>query len=109
MAGDHQVLVGFYHIRADTARRCGDARLMLAVRRLVELEPQPAASPADGAAHRWGVLTHPCGEDDPIEAAERRRERGDVRGGAIAKPLDAKSRAGLSACQKLTEIRRSPG
>src|SRR5262249_19291802 len=105
MAGDHQVLVGFYHIGADPALPCTDTGPMLLVGPLVEFDPEPAARSADGAAHRRGILADPGGEDDALETAQRHRERGDFAVPAVAKDLDGKARAWLLARQKLPEIR----
>src|SRR6516225_5167393 len=67
------------------AARLTDAGLMLRVGRLVELEPEPAARPADGTSHRCGIFADAGGEDDTVEAPERRRERADLASRAIVK------------------------
>src|SRR5271156_2212672 len=107
MAGNHQVFVGLYHIRGDTALRRADARPVLAVGRLVELQSEPAACLADGAADWRRILADAGGEDDAVEAPERCRERADPASRAIAKHLDRKSRAWLRARQQLAAIRRN--
>src|SRR5215472_1506653 len=105
VAGDHEILVGFYHISADAALRRADARLLLSVGGLVELDPEPGAGPADGAAHGCRVFADACGEDDPVETAERRCERADLASGSIIKHLERKSRPQLRAGQQLAKIR----
>src|ERR1700741_1956932 len=87
MAGNHQILIGFYNISGDVAVRRADSRLVLVVGCLVELQPEPGTGPADGAAHRCGILADAGGEDDSVEAAERRRERADPASRAIVKHL----------------------
>src|SRR5207248_9073489 len=85
MAGNHQVFVCLDDISGDAAAWRADAQLLVAVRRLVQVEPQPLACPADRAAHRRRILTDPGREDDGVEAVECRRERSDMTGNAIAK------------------------
>jgi len=87
MAGNHQVLICSYHISSDAAVRRADAGPVLRVDRLVELQPEPAACPADGAAYRCGIFADAGGKDDTVEAAERRRERADLPGRALVKHL----------------------
>src|SRR6516162_7502943 len=105
VAGDHEVLVCSYHIGADAALRRADARLLLSVGGLVQLDPEPGAGPADGAAHLCRVFADACGEDDSVEAAERRCERADLAGRSIIKHLERKSRPQLRAGQQLAKIR----
>src|SRR5439155_21981473 len=80
MAGNHQVLVGLYHISADPTGRRADALLAFALGRLIELEPQPSTGAADYAAHGGRILTDTGREDHAVEAAQRGRKRGDMAG-----------------------------
>src|SRR5271165_5891301 len=105
VSGNHQVFVSFYHMGGDPARRCADAGLMLPVSLLVQFQSKPAARPANGVTHRRRILADTCGENDPVEAAERRGERADLAGRAIVKDLECKSGAWLLARQQLAEIR----
>ena len=109
MMGDHQVLVRFYHISGDAALQCADAILVFSIGRLVQFQTEPGAGLADGAPHRGCILADPRSEDEAIETAERRRERGDVAGNAIAKQVDREARPRVVAGQELAEIRRDPG
>src|SRR5260221_14606507 len=106
MTGDHQVLVGLYDKSGDAAVWRADALLVVPVGRLVQFEPQPAAGSADCASHRRRILADAGGEDDCIPASQRRPERGDMAGNAIAKHLDCEARTWIVAGQKLAEIRR---
>src|SRR5438128_10130994 len=109
MAGYHKVLVGLHHEDGDTTIWCADARPVLTVGRLVELDPEPAADPADGASYRYSILADAGGEHDPVNAPERCCERTDLAGCAIAEHLDRKSRARLLTCQELAKIRGDAG
>src|SRR5262245_46201727 len=109
MAGNHQVLVGLYHIGSDPAAGGGDPPLVLAVCCLVQLEPEPVTGPTDSAPHRRRILSDTGGEDDPAEAAERSRKRSNVAGNAIAKQLDGKAGTRIITGQELAEIRRNTG
>src|SRR5271167_3102743 len=107
MPGNHQVLVGPYHISADPAVGRTDAPAVLLVGRFVQLEPQPSAGAADSAPHRRRILPDPGGENDPIEAAERRGERRNMAGNAITKYLDREAGTRVVTGQELAEIRRN--
>ena len=87
MAGNHQVLVGLYHIGGDTTVRGADAGPMLAVGRLVEFQSEPAARASNGIPYRCRILADTGGKDDSVEAAERRGERADLASRAIVKHL----------------------
>src|SRR5580704_1979918 len=104
VARDHQVLVGFYHICSHTAARRAYARLMFPVGPFVQVHPQPSAGAADGTAHRRRILTDASREDNSIEAAERRRERGDMADNAIAEYLDRKTRTRIVTGEELAKI-----
>src|SRR6266849_9084157 len=109
MAGNHEVLIGLYHIGGDTALRRADARQVLADGRFVELEPEPATCLANGASDRCGIFADAGGENDRVEPAERCGERGYLAGGAMAEHFDRKSRTRFPACQELTKIRGDTG
>src|SRR5215472_14479065 len=97
VASNHQVLVGFYYIGGDTAIGRAYAFFVFPVGCLVQLEAQPSAGVADRASDRRGVLADPGGEHDAIEAAQRRGERADVAGNAVAEHLDFKTSARVVA------------
>src|SRR5215469_15756753 len=101
MAGDHQILVGLYNICADAAGSRADPLLMLAIGRLVEVQPQPAAGSANCTAHRRCIFADTGSENDAVKAAERRGERGDVPGDAVAKYLHREPRPRLVTRQEL--------
>src|ERR1700726_4507969 len=109
MAGDHQVLVRFYHISRNAALRCANAILMFSIGSLVQFQSEPCTCPADGAPYRGRILADPGGEDDAIETAERRGERCNVAGDAIAKQLDREAGTYVVTGQELAEIRRNTG
>ena len=92
----------------DAAPGHADARPVLAVGGLVELQTEPAASAANGGTHRCRILADAGGEDDAIEAAECGGERADLGGGTTVKDLQCKPRSGLLARQQLTEIEETP-
>lgn len=68
----HQVLVGRDYIGRHATATTADARSVLAVRRFVQLKPQPAASLADRGANRHSVFTDTRSEDDPVRPSESR-------------------------------------
>src|SRR5271169_6909148 len=105
VAGNHQILVGLDDIGGDTASRHADAPTVLAVGCLVELQAQPAACPADGAANRYRILADAGGKDDAVDASERSRERADLTSRAVIKHLERKACERLPTRQELTEIR----
>src|SRR5215831_16137466 len=109
MAGNHQILVGLYHVSGDAAVRRADALLLVPVGRFVQFQSEPSAGTTDGAAHRRRILADPGGEYDPVEAAERRRKRGNVTGDTVAEHLDCKARTRILARQELAEVRGNAG
>src|SRR4051794_8556636 len=96
MVGNHQVLVGPYHISADPAGGRADAVAVLLVGRFVEIEPQPGASSADSAPHWRRMLADAGREDDAVKPPERSGKRRNMARDAVAKQLDGKAGAGLS-------------
>jgi len=97
MAGDHQVLISLYHIGGDAAVSPADALLVLAVGRLVQLEPKPSTGPADHASYPYCILADPGGEHNAIEPAQRRSELADVASDAVAEHFDCKTSARVVA------------
>src|SRR3954465_11544979 len=74
VAGDHPFLVGGNHPGGDAAPRLADQPRAHAVARRIELDAEPAAAPRYGCAYLPPMLADAAGEDQGVEAAERRRE-----------------------------------
>src|SRR5690242_8845985 len=91
MAGYHQVFISLYHVGGDSAVSPADALLVLAVGRLVQLQPKPSTGPADHASYPCCILAAPGGEHDAIEPAQRRGERADVASDAVAEHFDCET------------------
>src|SRR5215467_5767038 len=97
MASNHQILVGPNDIGGDAAPGRAYAFFIFPVGGFVQLEAQPGAGSADRASDRRGILADPGGEHDAIEAAQRRGERADVAGDAVAEHFDCKTSARVVA------------
>jgi hypothetical protein len=108
VAGNHQVLVGLDYIGGYAAMRPADALRIRVVGRLVKLDPHSLACTADRGPHRCRILPDSGSEDDPIKAAQRRRERADVASDAIAEHVDRKVRAWVLAGKEFAEIGEIP-
>src|SRR3954471_10446097 len=92
---NHQVFVGLDDIRADAAGISRNAGPVRFVGRLVQIDAKPGASPADRGPDRCGVLADTGGKDDPVEPAERSRQRGDLARRPVAERLDREAGARL--------------
>src|SRR5262247_921195 len=88
MAGDHQLLVGRHDPRGDLRGVGRDAGGPPRVGGLVERDAEPGRVAADARAQLGVVLADAGGDDDRVEAAERRGERAELAPDAMDEELD---------------------
>src|SRR5688572_1143085 len=106
MARDHELLIGWDHPGRDAARFGGDAWPVRCVRFRVELDAEPSCLAAHALADCDGALANAGGEDDRVQAAERRGEGAKLAPDAVNKEIHRQLGARLRGFEQNAHVAR---